>query len=371
MKILHIITTINRGGAENHLISLVDEQLKQGFSVEVCYLKGDGYWKEYLVSKGVKVSNLCLKYYGQLLPLFKLIKIIKAINPEIVHAHMPPAELYGRVAILIANFKSGFVISKHNDEPFFRCWGSQVVGNWVSKKAQKIIAISDSVNRYMRSNLRLGDKLITVRYGLDPLIYSIRNTALIENLRFAWTQEADTIVIGTVARLVPQKALHILLEAFAKYKVNSSLPVVLVIVGRGPLEIELKKVAKELGIQESIKWVGFREDIQNVMNAIDIFVLTSAYEGFGLVLLEAMAAGRPVVASNVSAIPEVVIDRETGILCPAFDSDAFASAFYDLENKSLRKSLGESGKTRVKNEFTLVKMAVNTRQVYMDALGKK
>lgn len=372
MRVLHVITTINRGGAENHLSSLVDQQLTLGNEVTVIYLKGDGYWKEYLISKGVRVECLRLKYYGQFSPLFRLIKFLMVNKIDVIHAHMPPAELYARLAIFFAKYKSGFVISKHNDEPFFRGFGSKCIGSWVSRRAQKIIAISDSVNKYMQSNLGImKDKLVTVRYGIDSSIYSKRNTKFTETLRAEWNREADGIVIGTVARLVPQKALHVLLKAFAKYRVKTSLSVVLVIVGRGPLEVELKKLAEDLGIQKSIKWVGFREDIHNVMNAIDIFTLTSSYEGFGLVLLEAMAAGRPVVASNVSAIPEVVIDRKTGILCPAFDSDAFASAFYDLENKSLRKSLGESGKTRVENEFTLLKMAVNTRQVYMDALGKK
>ena len=137
------------------------------------------------------------------------------------------------------------------------------------------------------------------------------------------------------------------------------------------IEFELKKMAEDLGIANTVKWVGFREDIGNVMNAFDIFALTSAYEGFGLVLLEAMAAGRVVVASNVSAIPEVVLNKKTGFLCPASDSEAFASAFFDLENEELRSQMGEAGKARVEKEFTLEKMESNTRKVYLDALGYK
>lgn len=369
LKILHVITTINRGGAENHLVSLIAEQLKQGHAVTVVYLKGDGYWENFLVSMGAKVEGLDLKYYGELSPLFKLIKLIKMNNPDVIHAHMPPAELYSRFAISIAKFHSAYVISKHNDEPFFRGWGSSLLGAFVSKRAQRVIAISDSVNQYMQSNLNIKkNKLITIRYGLDCSSYAVKDKTTIRDLRNQWAKGNESVVIGTVARLVPQKALHVLLEAFAKYRAVASLTAVLVIVGRGSLELELKKLAEDLGISTSVKWVGFREDIQNVMNAFDIFALTSSYEGFGLVLLEAMAAGKAVVASNVSAIPEVVVDKVTGILCPASTTEAFASAFFELESEPMRASLGGAGKIRVQTEFTLSKMADSVEQVYLDAL---
>lgn len=372
MKIFHVITTLNRGGAENHLCALIQKQVERGDDVTVAYLKGDSYWVKYLESQGVKVENLGLKYYGHLMPLKNLIYHIKNIDPDLLHAHMPPAELYSRAAILFLNKRLAFVISKHNDEPFFKGLGSVALGSWVARRAQKIIAISDSVNAYMSSNLRIRkEKIITVRYGLDCSEYSDVKSSFIERLKVEWSGSSDGFFIGTVARLVPQKALHVLLEAFAKYKYKSSLPAVLVLVGRGPLELELKKLADDLDIADSVKWVGFREDIHNVMNVFHIFALTSAYEGFGLVLLEAMAAGKAVVASNVSAIPEVVVDKETGFLCNAFDTEAFASAFFDLENEYLRRKMGSAGKDRVEKEFTLDKMEFNTRKVYLDALGCK
>jgi glycosyltransferase involved in cell wall biosynthesis len=285
---------------------------------------------------------------------------------------MPPAELYSRVAILFLNKRIAFVISKHNDEPFFRGFGNAALGSWVANRAQKVIAISDSVNAYMRSNLCLRkEKLITVRYGLDCSKYSKVKPSVIKTLKAELSGSSDSFLIGTVARLVPQKALHVLLEAFAIYKSKSSFPAMLVLVGRGPLEVELKKLAEDLNIAKSVKWAGFREDIHNVMNVFDIFALTSAYEGFGLVLLEAMASGKPVVASNISAIPEVVVNKETGFLCNAFDVKAFASAFFDLENEHLRSQMGKAGKARVEKEFTLEKMEFKTRKVYFDALGWK
>ncbi len=168
MRIVHVITSINRGGAENHLLYLALAQRSQGFKVFVFYLKGDGYWRLKLESQGVKVFNLHLKFYGDIVPIFMLKALFSNIKPDIVHAHMPPAELYCRFAMLFAKSKSAFVISKHNDEPFFKGLGNVALGSWVSSRSQKVIAISDSVNSYMSSNLRIQkDKLVTVRYGLD------------------------------------------------------------------------------------------------------------------------------------------------------------------------------------------------------------
>ena len=167
-----------------------------------------------------------------------------------------------------------------------------------------------------------------------------------------------------MARLVPQKALHILLEGFSIYLKTATKPTKLVVVGVGTLESDLKNRAIELGIQDKVIWAGFREDIPVVMNALDVFALTSEYEGLGLVLLEAMSASKPVVASNVSAIPEVVSDGITGILFTPKNSVALAEAFKLLEDKEIRLRFGIAGKEKVIRNFTLGKMIDQTLIVY-------
>ena len=115
MKIFHVITTLNRGGAENHLFALVRGQISRGLQVEVAYLKGDGYWKKELQQLGVAVHELELRCYGDVWPLIRLRKLLSASNPDIVHAHMPPAELYARVA-LIGDRKSTRLNSSHSQQ---------------------------------------------------------------------------------------------------------------------------------------------------------------------------------------------------------------------------------------------------------------
>ncbi len=360
-----MITTINRGGAENHLSTLVSEQINQGLKVKVVYLKGDSYWQSYFISLGVEVQNLGLKYYGQLGPLFKLIHSIIKFSPDILHAHMPPAELYSALAIRLARYSCPFLISKHNDEPFYKGPLNRLLGKWVTKKAQKIVAISNSVACYIHQDLQVDKKKIkTIYYGIDTKPYLKINTKDRLGLRGQWLKDDQSLVIGTVARLVPQKALHILLSSYAKYRNLSKIDSILVMVGSGPLEDELSSLAVQLGIEKNILWLGFREDIPEIINAFDVFALTSKYEGFGLVLLEAMAASTPVVASRVSAIPEIIKHDKTGYLCSPQAVDEFASAFLRLEDVDCRERLAKNGFETVTKNFTVSKMAEQTLELY-------
>lgn len=364
-NVLHVITTINRGGAENHLIELVRGQRSHGWKVGVAYLKGDGYWADTLSMLDVDVYPLELVRYGELRPLLRLLKLIRDLRPNIVHAHMPPAEIYVRLALLGVPMRPAFVISKHNDEPFYRGFGWRFIGRWVASRACHLIAISDAVNRYMRINLKLMEVATsTVYYGVDPAPFRDVSGEVVAELRMRWGAVEDVWIIGTVARLVPQKALHILIEGYAIYRRVASKPSLLVIAGYGPLDEELKSLAENLGIGAEVKWAGFREDIPAVMRSLDLFVLTSVYEGFGLVLIEAMAAERPIIASQVSAIPEVVTDGCTGVLVPPLDPAPLADALFRLEKDALREVFGKAGYERAINFFSLDRMVQQTLEIY-------
>jgi len=371
-SILYVITTISRGGAENHLLELVRSQVAAGCRIAVAYLKGDGYWRTSLESSGVRVVDLHMSSYGEIGPIVRLRALISEFSPAIVHAHMPPAELYSRLALQgISRQELPLVITKHNDERFYNGIGQRQVGRWVVQRAEKVIAISESVMCFMSGSqgLRIPpEKMVTIHYGIDIEPYEIIKPEETGALRQSWGVAADDFLIGTVARLVPQKALHILLQGFALYQAQARRSTRLVLVGAGPLEAELKQLAERLGIQNSLIWAGFREDIPVVMNALDVFALTSLYEGFGLVLLEAMAAGRAVVASRISAIPEIVLNGETGLLVRAADPGSLPVAFTALEDDTFRLKLGRAGRERARSRFTIARMASETARLYAACL---
>jgi glycosyltransferase involved in cell wall biosynthesis len=262
------------------------------------------------------------------------------------------------------------VISKHNDCPFHRIPGERLVDRWVSRRAAAMIVISDAVRRYMSAR-GVGQppcRMETVRYGIDPTSFDQVSSEAVAQLRRAWGAKPDTLLVGFVGRLVSQKSIDVLIRAFAQFVRANRVDAKLVIVGDGPLRRQLRECAAREGIADRVVWPGFRKDIAAVMSAFDVFALTSSFEGFGLVLIEAMAAGAPIVATRVSAIPEVVVDGETGLLAESGSVEGVAAALSRLTDASLRRCLGQAGYERVRTQFTLERMWQATDAIYEQAL---
>jgi glycosyltransferase involved in cell wall biosynthesis len=295
--ILHIITTISRGGAENQLLILAGEQVASGDKVSMIYLKDNPDLKEDFTNLGVEV----ISQFANLNPLRQSVLIRKYLSNRnvIIHAHLPRAELIARFSIA----QQIFVVSRHNAEPFFPGapkFLSILLSRLVTRRANLCIAISKAVLNYLQKNSEISPKAVSavVLYGYQKqrILHSRILSDGTKNYR-----------IGTIARLVPQKDYPTLLRAFAL--ILDDIPqATLSIVGSGPLEKDLKELADKLGIRNKIDWQGRRGDIDNYLQNIDLFLLTSIYEGFGLVLLEAMANRVPVIAAKNSAIPEVIGD---------------------------------------------------------------
>jgi glycosyltransferase involved in cell wall biosynthesis len=367
MKVLHIMTAIDRGGAENHLMELVTHQCGAGFEVSVAYLKGQGYWAPRMRELGAAVHFLDLKFYGDLKPVMRLRRLIAEGGFDLLHAHLPPAELYVRLALLGMNGRRlPMLISKHNDCAFHELPGERLLGRWVARRAWRVVAISQAVHDFMVGpTLGLPPAQVeTIYYGSDPRPYEDVPASAAAALRRQWGAMDDTLVIGFMGRFVPQKDIPTLLRAYAQFARALPGRSKLVIVGQGPLEAELRRLAEELHIAGDVVWPGFREDVPAVMHAFDVFAITSVHEGFGLVLVEAMAAGKPVVATRAGAIPEVVVDGETGLLTDAGDCAALRLAFEKMLDPALRARCGAAGRTRARQRFTLDRMFAETDALY-------
>ncbi|WP_423141284.1 glycosyltransferase [Parablastomonas sp. CN1-191] len=371
MHVFHVITTLSKGGAESHLADLTAGLAERGVRQTVAFLKGDGFWTAAMNARGIATIDLGAKRYADLAAIARLRAAIAAARPDLVHAHMPPGELYAVLALIGQDVP--LVTSKHNDtEPFYRGPGAAAIERFCAGRARRVIAISQAVNDYFAAQwpARLARKLVTVRYGLSPVPGGAEAARAARGLRAEWGVGADEVLFGIVARLVEQKSIPTLLRAFAKLRAESAQPVRLVLVGHGPLEDELRALTHELGIAAAVIFAGFRTDIPAVMRALDVFVLSSIYEGFGLVLLEAMEAAVPIVASGISAIPEIVVEGETGYLVPPRDPEALAAAMAKTLPAAHRHALGEAGHARLLSAFTVARMVDQTQAVYAAALGK-
>jgi glycosyltransferase involved in cell wall biosynthesis len=300
-KVFHIITTINRGGAENQLLVLARQQIRDGYSVEVAYLKDSPALQDDFEALGVKVNNFLTgkNPCAQLLLLHKYLKSEQAA----VHAHLPRAQLLA----IFSRTGNPIISSRHDAEPFFHNAPkllSRILALIVDARSHKQIAISEAVKKSMleRGEVWKETNVTVIHYGFESFPPQPPIDPFPEN--FDDITKGKTIV-GTAGRLVQQKDYPTLLAGFAAFHKNQPNSV-LVIAGAGPLRKELENYCQVLEIESNVFWLGGISDLDAFYRKLDIFVLASKTEGFGLVLLEAMSYKLPIVASNSTAIPEVV-----------------------------------------------------------------
>ena len=351
--VIHVITTICRGGAENQLLVLVKEQVREGLDVRVVYLKGEPELKSEFESLGVKVYSELRAAHVAKQP-FLLRKIVSG-EKAVVHAHLPRAELIA----FVAPARFTFIISRHNSEPFFPgapVFLSNLLSRAVSLRAKKIIAISEAVKifLYERKEILNPRKIQVVLYGYQQTYNQKRR------LRSSLNQFSK---FGTISRLTEQKDIPTMFLAF-----QSILQVIpeasLSLVGAGPLEQNLRTFAKKLEIENSVHFLGRTSEVIDYLHGLDAFILTSKYEGFGLVLLEAMDAGIPIVASRNSAIPEVLGLDFPG-LCETSNHQNFAEKILQLRDLDYRSLVLQRQESRLVL-FDAPSMAKKISKIYFN-----
>ena len=366
MRVLHLITTLDVGGAEMHLLSQVRGQCARGHDVRVAWLKGDGALQGDFEQAGAR----CVGRVGSgpaLVP--RLWPELRAA--EIVHSHLLKADMVAALLAPLAGRRSGLVSSKHNDErallnPVF----SRVHG-LLGRSPRKTIVLSDHVGEFIREHGRIpADRLVRIHYGHDHGPWEAAGDAAGEH-RAAVRPElgfsVEDVVMICVARFAPQKAHDVLLEAFARARAEEPR-LKLALVGDDPFgdgRERTEAVAAKLDLGDSVHFTGVRRDVPRLMAASDVFVMSSLWEGFGLVFLEAMSTGIPVLATRVSGVPEVVADGETGVLVPPHEVEPLAEQMVALaRDGDRRRALGQAGRARVRARFGIDRMVDQTLDVY-------
>ena len=361
-KVTHLITTIERGGAEKQLLTLASEQVQSGLNVFVLYLKGKPDLRNEFEVAGVEVNNL-LVGKSFLKQIFLLSKYLRK-NPSPIHAHLPKSELLAAIVVT----KKYLVFSRHNSEAF---WPgrprniSNLLSKFVCKRASQGIAISNAVRSYLikRGEIPTGYTIDVVYYGFQKDISTnVAGLGLITNIM---NGQSSNYKIGTIGRLVPQKDYPTLLNAFSN--ILKSLPNTdLYVVGEGYLQKDLIELSKSLGVDGKVHWLGKTEYIKEFLSKIDLFILPSKYEGFGLVLLEAMVAKKPIVAANNSAIPEVLGKSYEGLFSTG-DKEALAQQIKAaISDNSFSERLVQSYASQL-NLFDPSKMNRTIEEIYTNA----
>ncbi|MBZ0293408.1 MAG: glycosyltransferase [Anaerolineae bacterium] len=370
MRVLHIIKVTGIAGAETHLLTLLPGLREQGVEPELVVLVEPGKpmteYCDLIRTQGVPVEQVEIRRDVAPALYRRLRSVIRAHAPRIVHTHLLHADLYGIPAARLARVPV-IISSRHNENAFRRRFPYRQINGLLWRNLKAGIAISDSVKHFaIQVEGAPAYKVHTIYYGLphDP-----QRAAERPQVRAAKRAElglsADEVVVGMACRLVAQKGVDYGLRAFEH--IAPRIPQArLVIAGDGPLRQNLEKeVQQSQYMRERVQFLGWRDDVPDLMAAFDVLLMPSLWEGFGLVALEAMGERVPVVASTVSSLPEIVMPGETGLLVPPQDAYALAEALTTLlSDRPLRQHMGLMAEDRLETQFSAERMISQTARLY-------
>lgn len=307
MKILHIINSLHFGGAEKLLLDTVPEYIKRGIETEILLLDDHKtpFYTDLTEKYHVKIlSNTKKRSLYNPLHMLRIRRYIK--HYDIIHVHLFPSLYWVALATLFLRHKTKLIVTEHNTENRRRNVSLlKYIDRYVYKKYDKIIAISEGVKENLKKHLGKHDPMIcTINNGIDTKRFKEANPYSKNTLGIP----ENAKIIVQVSSFTAQKDQDTLLKAL------SLLPeeVHVLLVGDGPLREEKKQLATTLKINHRVHFLGYRTDIPQLLKTSDVSVLSSHYEGFGLAIVEGMAAGNPCIGADVPGLSEVI--GEAGIL---------------------------------------------------------
>jgi len=364
IKVIHIITRLDRGGsAQNTLLTChelshkYDVVLAHGLSLESKMTD----WEKQSVNrqitearknglKDITISSLVRRIdpVRDLRALFAICKLVKREKPAIVHTHTYKAGILGCWAAKMAGVP--IIIHTPHGHIFFGHFSPLVTNFFMMIEkltagiVDRMVALTEGERRdYIACSVANPEKMVTIHSGvnMDRFMKVKVNT---ERKKRSLGLNPEAPVVGAVGWLLPIKGPLYLLRAMGEIWQNHP-DIHLVYVGKGDLEEDVKREASRTGVSDKVKFLGWRDDIPEIMQVLDIFVLPSLNEGMGRVLVEAMASGKPIVASNVGGIPDLVKDGQNGFLVGPGDVNGLSLAMKKLiADEELRVKMGAKGR---------------------------
>jgi len=378
VTILYVIGTLDVGGAENQLVQLVSRLDRRRFRPVICALSSGGPHAEALAAAAVPVHIVGFRGLNRgiwtllhlpriLAALRGVVRLMRTERPAIVHGVLFWAYVIGTFAARRASVP--IVVASRRSLGIFKAAKPHYL--WLerltNRRTNLLVANSKAVKQDVIAREGVPAARIRVVYnGIDVERYERQASP---QLRAELGIPSGVRVVAVVANLIHYKGHRFLLMAFQRIRASRA-GAVLLLAGDGPCRPDLERQAAELGIVETVRFLGTRRDIPELLAVSDVAVLPSLEEGFPNAVLEAMAAGRPVVASAVGGIPEAVVHGETGLLVPPGDPAALAEAIMDVLGDPPRaERMGRAGKLQVNARFGMGRMVAETEAIYEDLLG--
>ena len=379
MRVLHLITTLNRGGIERWVLQMLERGPSLGIHSDVCCRKERGAWAEKAEALG---ANVFVIHFGPLHVSYgkKLRQLLRQGAYDLVHCHLGS---YSGYPVYLAHREGLPIITTfHNtDLPPQEPWLKGVLASRVRslyskqsiryavRRCEQVVCVSAVVaDRVASDNHAARGRVRVIYHGVEvPPLASEDDRARFRG-SLGWGDK-DVLVLH-VGRFDEQKNHEAVVTMFHRVIQQKSYAR-LVMVGDGPLRPIIERRVKELGLEDKARFLGYRDDVPAIMSVSDVFVFPSINEGFGIVAIEAAAAGLPVVASRVPGLTEVVRHKETGVLCDLHDIAGMVEAVKTLiEDESMRSQMGAAGRQWVSENFSEEHMVQEYLDVYTDVLDR-
>jgi len=348
MKVLFCINKLGSGssigGAERLVVDDMNEMLSRGVSVRLLTLRKESQFSladESLLDKK-DWKTIHIGSFLNIVAWFRVYSYLRKERPDVIFTHLWFSNTVIRIVGKLAGIRN-IISFEHNIYDSVKTGKMYAMDRFLQKWCKKIVAVSSAVKTSLVEHGIDEKRIIVINNGIDISKYKKDPTP---GFKEGLGIPEDTFTYLTIARLIEQKGIDVLIHAFAELKDHS----VLLIVGTGSDEAVLKQLAQELGVSDRVRFLGARHDIPDVLSVADVFVLASRYEGLGIVVLEAMAAGKPIIISDFPAGKDMITADTDGLVVGIEDAEGLSVAMKRLsEDSDLRAKLGASAYEKVQD----------------------
>lgn len=370
IKVFHLIYSLETGGAETDLLAksrILARQ--QNCDVTVGCLLKRGDLAPRAEEAGVRVVGPLMRSKGDVRVIPRLVRLLRAGRYDVVHTHMFASNLLGRLAAMIAGVQP--IVATVQLIADRESWWQILLDRLLQHCTASMVASSEAVRQsFIRRGIRPA-KIRTIYNSIDLTHFDVDREAVRRATRREFGWDESHFVVGAVARLEKVKGLEHLVEA-AQAVVQAIPGARFLFVGDGPERACLQAQARRLGLERHCLFAGLRQDVPQILPALDLFALPSLSEALGIAAIEALASGVPVVASRVGGVPEVVVSGETGLLIPHGNAHQLAEAILRVAARPEEARLwAEQGRNRVRRMFDVQRLAAAQIRLYHDCLTQR
>ena len=384
VKVLRVIARLNMGGPALHVAYLTEGLAERGYDTTLVagsLARGEDSMAFVAEAHGVEVVKIDelhreISPLRDLVAVFRLARLIRAERPQILHTHTAKAGAIGRLAALVAGPDGppivvhtfhGHVLHGYFDP--FRTRVFRLLERFLARSSTALIAVSPQVRDDLVSlGVAPAEKFTVVRLGIELDERVAIDDAMRADARRVMGIPPGRFAVGWVGRMTGVKRTDDVVRAFAALRARG-VDACLCIVGDGPDREQVERRAHELGVVRDCLFLGYQEDVARFFAVFDAFVLSSVNEGTPVVAIEALAAGRPVVATRVGGVPDVVSDGVDGFLVEPGDTEALAERLERLAlDPELRREMGEAGRARMLPRYAVSRLIDDTDRLYRSLL---